>query len=136
MNLHHSYNLNNLRAAARVWARAGASGIVIAARSVDALNKVADELKAISPETKILAVKTDIISDSDVKNLFVQVQQTFGRHADVLLNNAGYISDGETIGDTPTEQWWKAIVRAPFQLNTYKSILSLCRKSTSKVPTA
>ncbi|KAH7308810.1 hypothetical protein BKA65DRAFT_601664 [Rhexocercosporidium sp. MPI-PUGE-AT-0058] len=95
-------------AAAKVWARARAKGIVVTARNIDNLNKLADELRVISPSTKVLAVKTDIVIESDVKNLFVEVQKTFGQAADVLLNNAGYLEDG-SIADTPVDVWWKTM---------------------------
>ena len=93
-----------------MWARAGASGVVIAARRLDALEKVAEELRAISPSSKVLAVKADITSEDDVKNLFASIQKTFGRPADVLLNNAGYLKDDEFIGETAPNVWWTGIV--------------------------
>lgn len=94
-----------------MWARAGAKGIVITARNLLALNRLAEELKVISPSTNILAIKTDISNEDDVKNLFAQIQKTFGRAANVLLNNAGILEDSHII-DTPVEQWWKTMVRA------------------------
>jgi NADP-dependent 3-hydroxy acid dehydrogenase YdfG len=83
---------------------------VIAARRIDALEKVAEEIKAINPNVKVLAVKTDITSEEDAKNLFASVQKTFGRHADVLLNNAGYLKDEQLIGETAPNDWWTGIV--------------------------
>ncbi|KAL2069322.1 hypothetical protein VTL71DRAFT_15660 [Oculimacula yallundae] len=93
-------------AAAKVWARAGAKGIVIAARNLERLNKIAEELRAISPSTTVLPVKVDIANESDVKILFAEIQKTFGRAADVLLNNAGYLKDGSIV-DTPVDKWWQ-----------------------------
>ena len=59
----------------------------------------------------MLAVPTDITIESDVQNLYAQVQKTFGRHADVLLNNAGYLDDGKgKIGEQSVEDWWKVQV--------------------------
>ncbi|PVH80210.1 NAD(P)-binding protein [Cadophora sp. DSE1049] len=95
-------------AAAKVWARAGAKGIVITARNLSALNKLAEVLKAISPSTNVLSVKTDISNEHDVKNLFAEIQKTFGRAADVLLNNAGLLEDSNAI-DTPVDKWWKTM---------------------------
>ncbi|EKD14500.1 uncharacterized protein L3040_000031 [Drepanopeziza brunnea f. sp. 'multigermtubi'] len=108
-------------AAAKVWARARAKGIVIAARRLDALNEVAEELKSISPTTQVLAVKTDIVVESDVKSLFDRVQETFGRAADVLLNNAGYLKDG-AIAETPADEWWTGIeinLKGPYLMSQY-----------------
>lgn len=85
---------------------------MIAARRIDALEKVAAELKTISPSSKILAVKADITSEEQVKKLFASVQETFGRPADVLLNNAGYLKDDQIIGETAPNEWWTGIVNA------------------------
>ncbi|KAN0119209.1 NAD(P)-binding protein [Hyaloscypha variabilis] len=109
-------------AAARVWARAGASGIVIAARRVEALDKVAAQLKEISPSSKILPVKVDITSEDQVKNLFASVQKTFGQPADVLLNNAGYLKDDQLIGETSPSAWWTGIdvnLKGAYIMNHY-----------------
>ncbi|KAK2626447.1 hypothetical protein QTJ16_003622 [Diplocarpon rosae] len=96
------------KAAAEVWARAGAKGIVIAARRQDLLDNVAEGLRALSPSTTVLAVKTDIVNESEIEDLFAQVQKTFGRAADVLLNNAAYLKDVPIIS-SPTEEWWKGV---------------------------
>jgi len=55
-------------------------------------------------------VKADITSEEQVKNLFASVQKTFGRPADVLLNNAGYLKDDQKIGETAPNDWWTGIV--------------------------
>ncbi|TGO36077.1 hypothetical protein BHYA_0136g00200 [Botrytis hyacinthi] len=95
-------------AAARVWAEAHASGIVLAARRVPPIDSLIEKLQPISPETKFLSVKVDIANEEDVKNLYETVQKEFGRHADVLLNNAGYMSNG-MIGEAEPSDWWKGI---------------------------
>lgn len=94
-------------AVARVWAEAGAEGIVITARRAAELHEVADGIASKHPETKILAIPGDIISNEDTKNLYATVQKTFGRSADVLMNNAAVIGDDMMIGDTSTDDWWK-----------------------------
>lgn len=94
-------------AAAKVWAQAGAEGVIITARGLPALEKVANELKSSYPKTKVLAVKADITSNSEVASLFSQIQKTFGRPVDFLLNNAGYLEDDKLIGETSADDWWK-----------------------------
>lgn len=54
-------------------------------------------------------MKVDIANEEDVKNLYETIQKEFGRHADVLLNNAGYMSNG-MIGEEEPSDWWKGIV--------------------------
>ncbi|KAF7867513.1 uncharacterized protein EAF02_009704 [Botrytis sinoallii] len=95
-------------AAAKVWAEAHASGIVLAARRVPPIDSLIEKLQPISPETKFLSVKVDIANEEDVKNLYETVQKEFGRHADVLLNNAGYMSRG-MIGEAEPSAWWKVL---------------------------
>jgi NAD(P)-dependent dehydrogenase (short-subunit alcohol dehydrogenase family) len=95
---------------------------VIAARRVEALERVAAELRTISPSSKVLAVKVDITSEEQVKNLFATVQKTFGRPADVLLNNAGYLKDDQLIGETAPSEWWTGIVSR--YLNMYWELLT------------
>lgn len=95
-------------AAARVWAQAGAEGVVVTARGAPALQKTAGELQSKYPATKILAIPGDITSEADVKNLYGSIQRTFGRPADFLMNNAGYLEDGNLIGETPADAWWKS----------------------------
>jgi NAD(P)-dependent dehydrogenase (short-subunit alcohol dehydrogenase family) len=55
-------------------------------------------------------VKADITSEDQVKELFASVQKAFGRHADVLINNAGYLKDDQLIGETAPNDWWTGIV--------------------------
>ncbi|TGO46208.1 hypothetical protein BCON_0338g00080 [Botryotinia convoluta] len=95
-------------AAARVWTEAHASGIVLAARRVPPIDSLIEKLQPISPKTKFLSVKVDIANEEDVKNLYETVQKEFGRHADVLLNNAGYMSNG-MIGEAEPSACWKGI---------------------------
>ncbi|KAA8564757.1 hypothetical protein EYC84_011644 [Monilinia fructicola] len=95
-------------AAAKVWTEAHASGIVLAARRIAAIDSLIEKLQPINPGTKFLSVKVDIVNEDDVKNLFQVVQKEFGRPADVLLNNAGLLEDG-FIGETEPSAWWRGI---------------------------
>ncbi len=58
--------------------------VVIAARRIDRLNKLADTLGS----ENILAVETDVTSESDCRNLIEKTVEQFSR-IDVLINNAG-----------------------------------------------
>lgn len=67
------------RAAALVWARASASGIVLAGRRLEKLQSVASEIQIINSETKVLSVSTDIGSEEDIKKLYAETKAVFGR---------------------------------------------------------
>jgi NAD(P)-dependent dehydrogenase (short-subunit alcohol dehydrogenase family) len=53
---------------------------------------------------RMLAVTADVGKPEDVRNLFVQVEQTFGR-LDLLFNNAGHGAPGVPFEDLTFEQW-------------------------------
>jgi NADP-dependent 3-hydroxy acid dehydrogenase YdfG len=92
---------------------------VILGRRLAQLNEVAAAIKAISATTTVLAVSADITIESDVENVYAQVQKAFGRQADVLLNNAGFLDDGKgSIGAQSVEDWWKVMVSCILQTDT------------------
>lgn len=71
------------RALAVEYAKRGAS-LSLAARRIDKLN----ELKEKYPDSKILAIQTDVTSENACKELIYTTVQHFGR-IDALINNAG-----------------------------------------------
>ena len=73
-------------AIARRCAAAGAR-VVLAARSADSLERLAEQLGA--GAGRALAVPTDVTSDADVARLAATTLEHF-RRADVLVNNAGF----------------------------------------------
>lgn len=101
------------KAAALTWARASASGIIIAGRRVDKLEAVAADIKSINSDTQVLSVKTDISIEDDVKNLFKQAKETFGRVPDVVLLNAAVLEEAKPIYKTPVDDWWWHLVSFP-----------------------
>ena len=72
-------------ATARMLSSHGAT-VVLGARRLDAIQKIATELSKTGGKT--LAVKTDVVNKDQVKNLIDSAVQAFGR-VDVLINNAG-----------------------------------------------
>ena len=99
------------QATALSLAKAGAEGIVIAARkdlkSVEgAVRRAAKE--AGRPEPKILILKLDVTSREDVEEAAKQVESTFGR-LDILINNAGYLEEYHNIAETDPYDWWYSV---------------------------
>jgi len=68
------------KTAARAFAKQGAH-VVLAARSIDKLQTLRGEIGG-------LCVQTDITKEHEVKHLFNEAENTYGR-IDILLNNAG-----------------------------------------------
>ena len=85
---------------AKVFAAEGAK-LVIAARNVEKLQAVADELTAGGAD--VLAQPTDVSDEAAVVALFASTIERFGR-LDILVNNAGAF-DGGRIDEITTEGW-------------------------------
>lgn len=73
-------------AAAREFGREGAK-VVLAARRVDRLQSLAQEIEAMGAET--LVVQADLSKLEDIQKLVAQTVEKFGQ-IDVLVNNAGF----------------------------------------------
>ncbi|KAH8646567.1 hypothetical protein BGZ60DRAFT_553679 [Tricladium varicosporioides] len=97
------------RATAISFAKAGAAGIAIGARS--SLDDVEIEMIAAAkaagkPIPKILKFSLDLMTWSDVVDAAKTTEQEFGR-LDILINNAGYLSKFQPIHDTDKDEWWR-----------------------------
>jgi short-subunit dehydrogenase len=62
------------------------SHVVLAARNIQGLQQIAEDLKALGIQA--LAVKTDVTIESDCRNLIEKTIEKFGK-IDILINNAG-----------------------------------------------
>jgi NAD(P)-dependent dehydrogenase (short-subunit alcohol dehydrogenase family) len=87
------------RSLAAAFAQSGAN-VVISARSFDALETAADELRQYG--TKILAIPADVTQTDQVESLVEQTVRHFGR-LDALVNNAGKSARGTAIDVSPEE---------------------------------
>lgn len=95
------------KAIAVAFAQAGASGIVLLARSDLGTSKAACEAAQRPGHTlKVLAVAADCTKTADVAAAAEQVKQHFGR-LDVLVNNAGYLEAHGAMYDGDPEEWWR-----------------------------
>ena len=75
-------------ATARQFGREGAR-VVLAARRVDRLESLAQEIIAMNTGAETLVVQTDLTRLTDIQNLVNKVIEQSGR-VDVLVNNAGF----------------------------------------------
>lgn len=74
------------------YAKAGASGLILAARRITGLEETAEKCRKLSPGVEIEVVGCDITSYESVDSLANKTKGRFGR-LDVLIVNSGYSGD-------------------------------------------
>lgn len=80
--------------------------VVLAARSKDKLDAVAEELRGMG--TRPLAMTVDVSSEEDVKQLFERTRGEYGG-LDILVNNAGIAGPTELARDITAGEWEEVI---------------------------
>jgi NAD(P)-dependent dehydrogenase (short-subunit alcohol dehydrogenase family) len=90
------------------FARAGAAGIAIGSRSGSATLEadIISSAKAVGKAPpKVLLVTLDVASSTSVEKAAKDTEAFFGR-LDILINNAGYLSDFIPILEQDPDKWW------------------------------
>ena len=94
---------------AYAYAQAGASTVILAARSADALETVAARCREIQPKVVVHCVTCDITSDGSVAALARRVKD-IGRRLDVVVVNSGFAGTVTTkVTDGDPAEWKKAL---------------------------
>lgn len=123
------------RSTALSYAKAGASGIAVIARSD--LSSLVEELKFAAKEAgkiepKIITISADVTDRSAVEAAAEKVSNDFGQ-LDILINNAGYLEPWKKVHESDPDIWWKT-----FEINVKgvylvtKSFLPLMMKGGDK----
>jgi NAD(P)-dependent dehydrogenase (short-subunit alcohol dehydrogenase family) len=83
-------------------------GIAIGARS-DASSLEADIKSAAEAAgkkaPKVLTIKLDVVDKESVAKAAKETDKAFGK-LDILINNAGYLSEFRPIGEDDSDEWW------------------------------
>lgn len=103
------------RSIAISFAKAGAAGIVIAARTDEDLKDVEDDVLRAAAEakrsTRVLMVYLDLLDGASIQSIASQVREEFGR-LDVIVNNAATIDRPLPLSSNDMDDWW-----TPFTVN-------------------
>jgi NAD(P)-dependent dehydrogenase (short-subunit alcohol dehydrogenase family) len=96
------------RATAISFAKAGAEGIALGARSD--FTSLETELHAAAKAAgkkapKILKIKLDVVDLQSVETAAKEIEKEFGR-LDILINNAGYLSSFVPLIESDPAEWW------------------------------
>jgi len=103
-------------ATSRALAAAGATVLINYARSADAANAIADDIRAAGG--KAAAIGGDVGNAAAVKKLFEQIDREHGGKVDILVNNAGIYRTGPFVEltDADYDASFDTNVRAVFQV--------------------
>lgn len=97
------------RAIAQAWTIAGAKGVVITGRKLEALKGLETKLNEFAQrKTKVIVVQADTTQEQDVERLWQEAAKELG-NIDVLINNAGSLTQAK-IGENPPSKWWQDFV--------------------------
>ena len=102
---------------AYAYAKAGASDIVLAARTTTELDAVAANLRKMSDKINVSTAVCDVTSEPDVLALVDLLKTKHSSRLDVLVNNAGFLDAGWqpiTAETAPAADWKKV-----FDVNVY-----------------
>jgi len=97
------------KAIAELYASEGAK-VVVSDINLEGAQAVVNGIKEKGGEA--VAVQTNVASEEDVKRLFDETKQAFGK-LDIVVNNAGIMDGMEPVGDVSDERWEKV-----FAVNT------------------
>jgi NAD(P)-dependent dehydrogenase (short-subunit alcohol dehydrogenase family) len=77
------------------FAREGAAGLAIVARTTTALYDMQERLRTLAPATPVLAIGADLAQEADIERVIATTLSAFSGRLDVLVNNAS------VLGPTP-----------------------------------
>ena len=93
-------------AAARELASHGV-GVLLAARSGDAVERIAREIREAGGRAEALAC--DVAHHPDVERAVERCREAFGGRVDILVNNAGLIDPIARLGESDPEAWGQVV---------------------------
>lgn len=97
------------RALCERFAAEGASAVVVADINQAGIDEVA---ASIAGKTQVLAIKTDVSAEADIKSLVAQTIKAFG-HIDLFCSNAGIFTiGGEEVSDEAWDRIWNINVKS------------------------
>ena len=93
-------------AMARAFAKAGAAKIAVLGRTEKTLLSAKESIETLYPNTIVTAFTADVSNEGSVKGAFEKIKSTIG-FVDVLVSNAGYLPDIESIENISVDEWWR-----------------------------
>lgn len=121
-------------AIANSLAQAGIKHVALLGRRMESLNTTKAKLDIDFPKTKVSVYSTDITSRVAVKDAFEKFHAEVGQQVDVLISNAGYLSELSSIADADAEDWVTCInTNIVGSFFVAKEFMSICSSAATVV---
>ncbi|KAF6803001.1 oxidoreductase C663.06c-like protein 1 [Colletotrichum sojae] len=104
---------------AQSLAKSGVSNLAIMGRRTAPLEATKTDIEAAHPGTKVHLYAGDITDAEATTKTLASFAEAVGGKIDILVANAGYLSDLASIVDTDADEWWQGFevsVRGNFNL--------------------
>lgn len=104
---------------AQSLAKSGISNLALLGRTGRTLLETKAKIEAISPETRVWTYSVDIVDSAALTSAIRSFADDINGKIDILIANAGYLSDLASITDTDADEWLKSFdisVRGNFNL--------------------
>ncbi|KAE9575308.1 Short chain dehydrogenase citE [Colletotrichum fructicola] len=93
---------------AQSLAKSNIATLGLLGRSTVSLEATKSAIKALNPSVKVHLYAADITSVEATKSALQSFYNTINAKIDILVANAGYMSDLKTIPDSDAADWWRA----------------------------
>lgn len=93
---------------ARSLGKSGISNIALLGRTEATLNETKAQIEKDSPGTKVWIYVVDLVNAAATNAAFASYAKSIQGKIDILIPNAGYISDVKPIVDSDADDWWWA----------------------------
>jgi NAD(P)-dependent dehydrogenase (short-subunit alcohol dehydrogenase family) len=93
-------------AIAKAFAKAGATRVAILARTEKALVAAQKAIESLYPDTAVSIFTADVASETSIVEAFGSIKSNIGK-VDILISNAGYLPDIESVDDISVDEWWR-----------------------------
>ena len=111
-------------------AKAGASPIAIVGRTQKTLDVAKSKLGAQYLSIKFLAVTADVTSLSSLESAFGQIRQSTDKPIDIMIHNAGFLSQPGTLTASDPKEWWTSFeINILGAFNSVRAFLPVARSN-------
>lgn len=105
------------------FAKAGAAYVCVLGRTEATLQRTKQDMEQ-KYKTKVIVAVADVLDETAARQAFEKFHKDAGK-VDVLVHNAGYMSDLLSVQDSEIGEWWKSFEVYPESILLVRIVLTL-----------